>query len=131
MVDFVPDPCVGISIFQCFTLRDCSLEELIADLENPVGDVSAGFDSDFLTLSNVETELDAIDACITAAIVAAFTIAGEPYTPPPASGPPVDFTSTSTELDGMVDEILTPLGALDTIFTLEDDGTKITRIISA
>jgi len=130
-VDFVPDPCAGVSIFECFTLKECTLDELVADLENPVGDISAGIDLSIGRLIDVQAQIDAADACIIAAVTAAFAAAGEPLPIIPPSPPVPDFSSLQNDLTAIETEITDQLGALASTFTLEDDGTKITRIISA
>jgi len=130
-VDFIPDACAGASIFDCFALKECNLSEIINDLENPLSDLAAGFDASFGVVVEIQATLDLLDACIVAAVTEAFIIAGEPFPTLPPPDIPADFSSVSDELTDMADEITTPLGYLDSIFTLEDDGTKITRIQSA
>ena len=80
---------------------------------------------------DAQVTLDLMDACIIAAVTAAFAAAGEPLPPMPIPDPPIDYSGTSDELTAMGDEITVPLGVLDAIFTLENDGTQITRIQSA
>lgn len=130
-VDFVPDACTAVSIFNCLTLKTCSLEGLISDLENPASGLSAGFEKAFGIMVDAQVTLDAMDACIVAAVTAAFAAAGEPLPAMPIPDAPLDYSSVSSSLTDMVDEITTPLGILDSIFSIEDDGTKITRIQSA
>ena len=130
-VDFVPDPCTAATIFNCLALKTCSLESLINDLLDPASGISAGFEKSFGIMVDAQVTLDAMDACIIAAVTAAFVAAGEPLPPMPIPDPPVDYSSISNDLTSMVDEITNPLGVLDSIFSIEDDGTKITRIQSA
>lgn len=130
-VDFVPDPCEGTNIFQCFTLKNCNLDALVEDLTNPVGDISAGTDLSIGRLVDIQAELNACDTCIVAAVTAAFAIAGEPLPVIPPNPPIPDFSSLQDDLTDIETEITDQLGYLQSTFTLEDDGTKITRIISA
>lgn len=130
-VDFVPDPCAGIAIFECLTLKSVSLDDLIADLDNPVGDVSAGTELSTSRLEDIQTTLNECDDCIVAAVTSAFALAGEPLPSIPPNPPVPDFTSLQSDLASMETEITDQLGYLQSTFTLEDDGTKITRIISA
>ena len=130
-VDFVPDPCSAVSAFQCFDLKNCSLEEFINDLANPLSGVSAGFEKAFGIMVDAQVTLDLLDACIIAGVTAAFAAAGEPLPAMPIPDPPIDYSATSNELTAIGNEITVPLGILDAVFTLENDGTKITRIQSA
>jgi hypothetical protein len=129
-VDFVPSVCAGTNIFLCFTKKDCDMVEFVQDLANPL-DIAAPFDFAFGDLINISAELEFVNACIIAGVTAAFAAAGEPLPTIPTPPPPFDPTSITDQLSDMQDEITTPLGILDSTFTLEDDGTKITRIQSA
>lgn len=129
-VDFVPDTCLGTALFQCIQNKDCEMENFVKDLSNPLNDMGANFDIAFGDVGEATTTINDVNSCLIAALTTAITTEGISLPTFPPSAPTPDFTSTQNELSSMANEISTPLGYLDSTFTLEETAGVITRIQS-
>ena len=130
-VDFIPSVCAGTAIFQCLANKDCDMLAFVKDLANPLDDIGANFDLAFGDIVDVTVSINSINVCLVVALTQAIVIAGKTVPTFPPSDAIPDFSATQGDLSDMGDEISNQLGFLDSIFTLEQSGGKVTRVQSA
>lgn len=123
-VDFVPAACEALQLANCIVNRDCQLADL--DVEASF-EVNGLFQLNLDKLVQLQIEINALDACIFAAVVQAFLKAGCPV---PTAPSPVDVPDFQDCIDGVTDqatEATAKLGHLQNTFnvTFNDEGIPV------